>query len=258
MEPRKGPLEAGLQSAATHEPSTEIHINIRKRRGKATKNVAEKRRAAHESLLRFRTRDRRIYNITRAIGQRLVKDGEGHPHIQYLVDWEVRQPDGSRYPSDWINSGDIAEGDTMEVRPLKKRNTDPAKWRVKVADEGEHAHRTFLKVTGQTHDERTQQEKTIRDRAFRRHHTDGSADDRRRMPYRVEWDDSDESDEESDLIIDPEDEHYHITIDEEQGEGPVPDEPLSSAINRDRITNRGDRTCTSKHKRLSQTTTSTQ
>eukprot|EP00959_Pyramimonas_sp_CCMP1952_P233224 4873790-Pyramimonas_sp.AAC.1 len=63
---------------------------------------------------------------------------------------------------------------------------------------------------------------------------------RRRMPYRVEWDDSDESDEESDLIIDPDYENYHITIDEEQGEGPVPDEPLSSAIRRDRITNRGD------------------
>eukprot|EP00976_Prorocentrum_cordatum_P045404 916679-Prorocentrum_minimum.AAC.1 len=39
------------------------------------------------------------------------------------------------------------------------------------------------------------------------------------MPFRVEWDDSDESDEESDLLIDPDDENYHITIDEEQGRG---------------------------------------
>eukprot|EP00959_Pyramimonas_sp_CCMP1952_P228069 4769020-Pyramimonas_sp.AAC.2 len=172
--PRKGPLEEGLRTTATHEPEAEIRINIRKRRGKAAKNVADKRRVAHESLLRFRTRDRRIYNITRAIGQRRVKDGEGHPHVQYLVDWEIRQADGSRYPADWINSGDIAEG----------ASTDPAKWKVKVADEGEHAHRTFLRVTGQTVDERTQQVKTIRGKAFRRHHTDGSTEDRRQMPFR--------------------------------------------------------------------------
>eukprot|EP00959_Pyramimonas_sp_CCMP1952_P263716 5515110-Pyramimonas_sp.AAC.1 len=85
MGPRRGPLEEGLRTAAAHEPNTEIRINIRKRRGTAAKHVADKRRAAHESLLRFRTRDKRAYNITRAIvGQRLVKDGEGHPHIQYL------------------------------------------------------------------------------------------------------------------------------------------------------------------------------
>ena len=136
MGPRRGPLEEGLRTAATHEPNTEIRISIRKRRRKATKKVADRRREALESLLRLRTRDRRAYNITRAIGQRLVKDGEGHPHVQYLVDWEVRQADGSRYPADWINSGDIVDGDTLEVRPLRKRGTDPLKWRVKVADEG--------------------------------------------------------------------------------------------------------------------------
>ena len=37
------------------------------------------------------------------------------------------------------------------------------------------------------------------------------------MPFRVEWDDSDESDEESDLLVDPDDENYHILIDEDQG-----------------------------------------
>eukprot|EP00976_Prorocentrum_cordatum_P007167 143095-Prorocentrum_minimum.AAC.1 len=36
--PRKGPLEEGLRTTATHEPATEIRISIRKRRGKAAKN----------------------------------------------------------------------------------------------------------------------------------------------------------------------------------------------------------------------------
>eukprot|EP00976_Prorocentrum_cordatum_P081565 1184460-Prorocentrum_minimum.AAC.2 len=172
---------------------------------------------------------------------------EGHANLQHHSGYTPKASKGRRGQAPHAISGgmgayseDIGEGNTLEVRPQKRR-TDPAKWKVKIADEGEHARRTFLRVIGQTNVGQTQQEKTIRGKAFIRHHTDGSAEDRRRMPYRVEWDDSDESDEESDLIIDPEDEHYHIiTTDEEQGEGPVPDEPLGSATSRDCIINRGD------------------
>eukprot|EP00976_Prorocentrum_cordatum_P085066 1185911-Prorocentrum_minimum.AAC.3 len=67
------------------------------------------------------------------------------------------------------------------------------------------------------------------------HSEDTTRTARRKTDDGVEWDDSDESDEESDLLIDPEDENYHITVDEEQGEGPIPDEPKRSVAHRARI-----------------------
>eukprot|EP00976_Prorocentrum_cordatum_P057165 1152898-Prorocentrum_minimum.AAC.1 len=60
------------------------------------------------------------------------------------------------------------------------------------------------------------------------------------MPFRVEWDDSDESDEESDLLVDPDDENYHILIDEAQGEGPAPATPKRDAAHRASILSKGN------------------
>ena len=224
LQPREGPIQAAVSRMTGAVPRGKVTVQINKRRGQAANEVAWKRRTAHLDMVRERTTDDRVYEIERKVGQRSVQREDGTTQIQYKVEWRTRAPDGSKYPDEWISKEDMVGGD-LEGEGATKRRTDKDRWEVPVSMKGEHAGKRFLRVRTMKRDEESGALKVMTGTLFRKHHTEGARQRRARYPYRVEWDDSDESDEETDMVCDPEDENFHIEVvpdDEEREEEGYP------------------------------------
>eukprot|EP00959_Pyramimonas_sp_CCMP1952_P243777 5095886-Pyramimonas_sp.AAC.4 len=104
----------------------------------------------------------------------------------------------------------------MGCRIVRKRKTDIPRWKIPLSTRGKHVGKRHLRVSSIVNDLETGNLKTLHGNLFRRAATDGTKQDRERLPFRVEWDEESEDDEETDMCFHQSgDDLYPITVDGE-------------------------------------------
>eukprot|EP00959_Pyramimonas_sp_CCMP1952_P318746 6669412-Pyramimonas_sp.AAC.1 len=170
------------------------------------------------------------HNIRYKIDRRNVKDAEGTTQNQVYVECEERDARGEA-AYDWILDEGLGGEEEVGCRIVRKRKTDVMKWKVPLSTRGKHVGKTHLRVTSVVHNLETGNLKTLNGNLLRRAATDGTKQDRERLPFRVEWDEESEDDEETDMCFHKSgDDLYPITVvgeDEEDGMGTL-DEGLEA------------------------------